>query len=162
MSSFSVDRNFPMSRSRWGWLPVSIALNLVLIGVILGLASQNHTPAPRQALVTWQRALLPTLAPADAAIVSGATDKIAAEQSAGDATVHEAYIRIRQVIAVSPLDTAAMASAFESIRATRDAQQTAVDKIFFDELSSVSPEGRAILLKAMEAESHRWHPPGGH
>jgi len=162
MSSFSVDRNFPMSRSRWGWLPVSVALNLVLIGVILGWATQSHTPVPRQALVTWQRALLPTLSPADAAIVSGATDKIAAEQATGDTTVHEAYLRIRQAIAVSPLDSTAMAAAFETIRATRDAQQTAVDKIFFDELSSVSPEGRAILLKAMEAESHRWHPPGGH
>jgi hypothetical protein len=151
-----------MSRTRWGWLPLSVALNLVLIGVVLGWASRNHTPPPRQALVTWQRELLPSLPPPDAAIVSGATDSIAAEQAAGDTRVHQAYLRMRQILAVSPLDTAAMLDTFESIRAARDAQQTAVDKSFFNELSSLSPEGRAIVLKAMEAESHRWHPPGGH
>ena len=162
MSSFSASRSFPMGRTRWGWLPISVAVNLVLMGVILGWASRNHTPAPRQALVTWQRDLLPSLLPADAAIVSGATDSIAAEQATGDTAVHQAYLRIRQILAVSPLDTAAMADAFESIRAARDTQQTAVDKTFFSELSSLSPEGRAIVLRAMETESHRWHPPGGH
>jgi uncharacterized membrane protein len=162
MSSFSVGRTFPMSRTRWGWLPISVALNLVLIGVILGWASRSHTPAPRQALVTWQRQLLPSLPPADAAIVSSATDSIAAEQATGDTTVHQAYLRMRQILAVSPLDTAAMADTFESIRAARDQQQTAVDKSFFNELSSLSPEGRAIVLKAMEVESRRRHPPGGH
>ena len=65
MSSFSVSRSFPMSRTRWGWLPLSVALNLVLIGIILGYASRSHEAAPRQALVTWQRELLPSLPPAD-------------------------------------------------------------------------------------------------
>ena len=155
MSSFSVSPSFPMSRSRWGWLPFSVALNLVLIGAILGWAARPHEPAPRQALVTWQRELLPSLPAADVPIVSGATDHIAATQAQGDATVHQAYMRIRAILAVSPLDKSAMQTAFEAIRSTRDAQQTAINSIFFDELSALTPEGRAIVLKAMEAESRR-------
>ncbi len=162
MSSFSVSRSFPMSRTRWGWLPLSVALNLVLIGVILGWAARMHTPAPRQALVTWQRELLPTLPASDVPIVSNATNRIAATQAQADATVHQAYMKIRAILAVSPLDKPGMENAFEAIRSARDTQQTAINGIFFDELSTVTPEGRAVVLKAMEAESHRLHPPGGH
>ncbi len=162
MSSFSVSRNFPMSRTRWGWLPLSVALNLVLIGVILGWASRTHAPESRQALVTWQRELLPSLPPADVPVVNGATDRIAAAQAEADSAVHQAYIQIRAIMAVSPLDKPGMEAAFRTIQSTRDAQQKTVDDIFFDELSTISPEGRGIMLKAMEAESHRLHPPGGH
>jgi hypothetical protein len=162
MSSFSVSRSFPMSRTRWGWLPLSVALNLVLIGIILGYASRSHEAAPRQALVTWQRELLPSLPPADVPVVSGATDRIAAAQAHGDTTVHQAYIQLRTILAASSLDKPGMETAFETIRSTRDAQQTTVDSIFFEELSNITPEGRAAVLKAMEAESRRLHPPGGH
>ncbi len=162
MSSFSVSRSFPMSRARWGWLPFSVALNLILLGVVLGWAAHIHESAPRQALVSWQRELLPALSPADAAIVSNATDRIAAAQINGDTTVHEAYVHIRAILAVAPLDSAAMTDAFEAIRAARNAQQTSINNTFMNELSSISAEGRAAVLKAMEAESHRWHPPGGH
>ena len=160
MSSFSVSRSFAMSRSRWGWLPLSIALNLLLVGAIFGWAIS--TPAPRQALVTWQRALLPSLPPADVPIVSAATDRIAAAQVQGDDAVHQAYLRIRLILAVSPLDKPAMESALEAIRSARDAQQTSIGATFLEELSTLTPEGRAIVLKAMEAESHRFHPAGGH
>lgn len=162
MSSFSVSRGFPMGRTRWGWPPLSVALNLVLIGLILGYASRSHESAPRQALVTWQRELLPSLPAADMPIVSAATDHIAAAQTEGDTKVHQAYIQLRAILAVSPLDKPGMENAFETIRATRDTQQRTVDEIFFNELSAITPEGRAIVLKAMEAESHRLHPPGGH
>jgi hypothetical protein len=162
MSSFSVSRGFPMSRSRWGWLPFSVALNLVLGGVILGWAARPHPPAPRQALVTWQRELLPSLPPSDVPVVTGATDRIAATQAQADAAVHQAYMQIRTILAVSPLDKPGMENALDAIRSTRDAQQTSINNIFFEELSTITPEGRAIVLKAMEAESHRFHPPGGH
>jgi hypothetical protein len=151
-----------MSRSHWGWLPFSVALNLVLIGAILGWAARPHEPAPRQALVTWQRELLPSLPAADVPVVSGATERIAATQSQADATVHQAYMRIRTMLAASSLDKPGLQTAFEAIRSARDAQQTTIDGIFFEELSTLTPAGRAIVLKAMEAESHRFHPPGGH
>ena len=151
-----------MSRTRWGWLPLSVALNLVLIGVILGYATRNHQPVLRQALVTWQRELLPSLPAADVPVVVDATDRIAATQAEADATVHQAYVQLRAILAVSPLDKPGMEAAFEAIRSARDAQQRAIDGVFLNELSTLTPEGRAIVLKAMEAESHRLHPPGGH
>lgn len=162
MSSFSVSRSFPMSRTRWGWLPLSVALNLVLLGVILGYASRSHGPAPRQALVTWQRELLPSLPVADVPIVTNATNRIATAQAQGDATVHQAYIELRAIMAVSPLDKPGMEKALEAIRSARDAQQTTINSIFSEELSTITPEGRAAVLKAMEVESHRHRPPGGH
>jgi hypothetical protein len=162
MSSFSVSRSFPMSRTRWGWLPLSVALNLVLLGLILGYASRSHVQAPRQALVTWQRDLLPALPAVDVPIVTNATNRIAAAQAQGDATVHQAYIQLRAIMAVSPLDKPGMEKAFEAIRAARDTQQTTINGIFSEELSTITPEGRAVVQKAMEVESHRLHPPGGH
>jgi len=162
MSSFSVSRSFPMSRTRWGWLPLSVALNLVLLGLILGYASRNHALTPRQALVTWQRELLPSLSAADVPIVTNATNRISAAQAQGDDTVHQAYVQLRAIMAVSPLDTPGMEKAFEAIRSARDAQQTTINSIFAEELSTITPEGRTAMLKAMEAESHRFHPPGGH
>ena len=162
MSSFSVSRSFPMSRTRWGWLPLSVALNLVLLGLILGYASRSHAPVLRQALVTWQRELLPALPPADVPIVTNATNRIAVAQAQGDDTVHQAYVQLRAILAVSPVDKPGMEKAFEAIRAARDAQQTTINGIFSEEMSTITPEGRAAVLKAMEAESHRHRPPGGH
>ena len=74
MSSFSLPRNAVPYRSRLGWLPLSLALNLVLIGVVV--AWELNLPAPpRQPLVTWQRELIPSLNSADAAIAAQAAGR---------------------------------------------------------------------------------------
>ena len=85
MSSFSLPRDprCPVSLAELGWLPLSVALNLVLIGLVVAW-ELNLPPPPRQPLVTWQRELIPSLSPADAAIVTEAAGQVADAQAAGD------------------------------------------------------------------------------
>src|ERR1700760_2210277 len=106
MSSFSIPRGTTPYRSRLGWLPLSVALNLVLIGLVV--AWELNLPAPpRQPMVTWQRELIPSLSPADAAIVATAADQIADAQAAADMAVHLQFNKIRSILAADPLDKAA-------------------------------------------------------
>jgi hypothetical protein len=160
MSSFSIPRVRSPYRSRLGWLPASLAINLLLIGLVLAWVWNMPTP-PRQALVTWQRELIPSLSAADAALATEATGRIADAQATGDSAVHAQYGKIRTLLAVEPIDRAALQAAFDEIAAIRHNQQIAVGGAFQDELATVSPDGRQKILSAMEKESQRWHPTPG-
>jgi hypothetical protein len=161
MSAFSVGRGAAPYRSRLGWLPLSVALNLVLIGLVV--AWELNLPAPpRQPLVTWQRELIPSLSPADAAIVTGAAGRIADAQAAGDLAIHGQYDKIRGILAADPLDKAALADAFNEMATIRQTQQLKVGAAFTEELDSVSADGRKKILAAMVKQGERWRPTPGH
>jgi Heavy-metal resistance len=161
MSSFSLPRNAVPYRSRLGWLPLSLALNLVLIGVVV--AWELNLPAPpRQPLVTWQRELIPSLNPADAAIAAQAAGRIADAQAAGDLAVHNQYTKIRGILAADPLDRAAIAEAFSQMAQIREDQQLKAGQAFTEELDTVSADGRQKILAAMEKQSQRWKATPGH
>jgi hypothetical protein len=157
MSSFSIPRTRLGYSSRLGWLPASLALNLLLIGIMAAWVWNMPAPA-RQPLVTWQREMIPALAPDDAAMATDAAARIADAQSAGDIAVHAQYNKIRALLATEPVDHAALQAAFEQIAAIRNNQQLTVGNAFRDELASVSPNGRKTILAAMEREAVRWHP----
>jgi hypothetical protein len=161
MSCFSLPRNAVPYRSRLGWLPLSLALNLVLIGLVL--AWVLHLPGPpRQPLVTWQRELIPSLLPADAAIATKAAGRIADAQAEGDLAVHNLYKKIRALLAADPLDRAAIADAFNQMARIREEQQLKAGQAFTEELDTVSADGRRKILAAMEKQSQRWKPTPGH
>ena len=161
MSSFSVARGAAPYRSRLGWLPLSVALNLVLIGLVV--AWEINMPAPpRQPLVTWQRELIPSLSETDAAIVTGAAGQIADAQAKGDRAVHQQFNKIRAILAVDPLDKAALADAFNQIATIRQTQQLEIGKAFADELDSVSADGKQKILAAMVKQGERWQRTTGH
>jgi hypothetical protein len=162
MSSFSLPRPAAPYSSRIGWLPLSIAVNLLLIGFLLAWVVSNQAPAPRQPLVTWQRELMPTLSTSDAAVATDAVSRIAASQVACDDAVHAEYAQIRAVLAVEPVDNGAIQAHFDKIIALRNAQQNTALHAFGDELKNLSPEGRRIILTGMEKESQRLHPATGH
>jgi hypothetical protein len=160
MSSFSISRPRLPYRSRLGWLPASLALNLILIGLVLAWV-WNMPPPPRRPLVTWQRELIPSLSPGDAALTTEAAGRIAEAQSAGDQAVHAQYNKVRALLAVEPLDRAALEAAFTEMARIRHNQQVEVGDAFFDELAAVSPQGRQKILASMEKESLHWHPSPG-
>jgi len=140
---------------------LSVALNLVLIGLVVAW-ELNLPPPPRQPLVTWQRELIPSLSPVDAAIVKGAADQIADAQAEGDRGIHEQFNKIRAILAVSPLDKGALADAFNGMATIRQTQQLQVGKAFTEELDAVSADGRQKILAAMVKQGERWRPmPGG-
>jgi hypothetical protein len=161
MSSFSIPRGAAPYRSRLGWLPLSVALNLVLIGLVV--AWELNLPAPpRQPMVTWQRELIPSLSPADATIVATAAGQIADAQSAADMAVHLQFNKIRAILAADPLDKAALADAFNQMATIRQTQQLKVGAAFTEELSAMSADGRKKILAEMEKQGQRWRPTPGH
>ncbi len=137
----------------------SVALNLVLIGVILSFLFGNHQHQP---LVTWQVELLSTLNPADAEIVKSATQRISEQQAGGDSRIHIDYTHTRAILAVEPLDRDALQRALGDIATTRNSEQIAIGGIFLDELVALSPDGRAKVLAGMERESRRRSAASGH
>jgi hypothetical protein len=148
-------------RSRLGWLPLSVALNLLLIGLVV--AWELNLPAPpRQPLVTWQRELIPSLAPGDAAAVTEAAGQIADAQAAADYAVHQQFNKIRAILAAEPLDKEALATAFDEMATIRQAQQLRIGKAFTEELDKVSDDGRKKILAAMKRQGERWKPTPGH
>ncbi len=155
MASFSTPPLLQKGSSR-GWLVGSIALNLILIGLILAWLVMPHE---NQRLVTWQRAVVPTLAPADASIVTGAVDRIAGRQAQADIKVHQDYARVRTILSTEPLDRAALEKELNEVAEARNSQETEILHIFLEELTSVTPEGRAKLVAGMEKASHRYNPP---
>jgi hypothetical protein len=160
MSSFSVSRGTIPYRSRLGWLPLSVALNLLLIGLVI--AWELNLPAPpRQPLVTWQRELIPSLSASDAAVVTEAAGQIADAQAAADYAVHLQFNKIRAILAAEPLDKAALATAFDEIATIRQAQQLKNGEAFTEELDKVSGDGRAKILAAMKRQGDRWRPTPG-
>jgi hypothetical protein len=160
MSSFSVSRGAAPYRSRLGWLPLSVALNLVLIGLVV--AWELNLPAPpRQPLVTWQRELIPSLSPADAAVVTSAAGHIADAQSEGDLKVHRQFDEIRTILAAEPLDKAALSDAFKQIATIRQTQQLKIGAAFTEELDSVTAAGKQKILAAMVRQGERWRPTPG-
>jgi len=160
MSSFSIPRGAAPYRSRLGWLPLSVALNLVLIGLVV--AWELNLPAPpRQPMVTWQRELIPSLASGDAAIVTAAASRIAEAQAEGDLGIHLQYNKIRTILAADPLDKAALAEAFNQMATIRQTQQLKTGAAFTEELDSLSTDGRKKILAAMEKQGQRWRPTQG-
>jgi hypothetical protein len=160
MSSFSLPRNAAPYRSRLGWLPLSVALNLLLIGVVFAWEFRPP-PSPRQPIVTWQRALIPSLLPADAAIATDAAGQIADAQAAGDLAVHNQFTRIRGILAAPQLDSAGLGDAFDQMAEIRRNQQLQIGKAFAQELTGISADGRQKILAAMEQQARRWHPTPG-
>ncbi len=144
-------------RSRLGWLPVSIAVNLLLTGLVLAWV-WNMPPPARQPLVTWQREIIPSLTPADAAIVTEAIGRIAESQASCDKAVHGLYTKIRALVAVEPVDGASIRDGFDQIIALRNTQQTTALHAFSDELNTVSADGRQKLLAGMKREAARAQP----
>lgn len=157
MSSFSISRGTVPYRSRLGWLPLSVALNLLLVGLVVAWAL-TRPPPPRQPLVTWQRELIPSLVPADQAIVSAAAAKIADAQASADFEVHQQFNKVRAILAAEPVDKNALAAAFDEMATIRQNQQFRVGKAFAEELDKVSADGRQKILAALLVQGERWRP----
>jgi len=140
---------------RWGWLIASVALNLVLLGLMLAWVWGMHTKQP---YMSWQRSLLPSMSAADAAIVQEAATRIEEIKAQGDALVRAQSVRLRNEIVAEPFDRAAMEGAINALDAARNDEQTAVGRVFLDEMTALSPAGRISVKAAAERQSHRWFP----
>ena len=156
MSSFRIAFKPARRPRRSYWLVVSVAVNLVLLGLILSWAMGMHA---RQPPFGWQRELAGSLSASDAAIVSQAADRLEDVQTRTDGLLLVQYEALKTALRAQPFSAAGCQKILDQMAFIRDDQQISFQRIFAEEAAALSPEGRARLVDAMERESRRWHPP---
>jgi hypothetical protein len=157
MSSFSIAPGIERRRPpRSFWLIASIAVNLVLIGLIFSwvIGMRAHQP-----LFGWQRDLIGSVSQADAVIVGNAADRFEEVQIHTDQLLVEQYMKLKDVLRAQPFSAADCQKVLDEMAFIRDDQQISFQRIFAEEAAALSPEGRLKLVDAMEREGRRWHPP---
>jgi hypothetical protein len=138
------------------WLVASLAANLLLIGIVLAWISGIGTPPPRRSPIDWQRAVIGSLSPEDARIVSATLERFDARQSANDDQMRANYPKLHSVIVTAPLDVQALQQAMDDGEKMRAERHAATERDFLDELTQLSPDGRTKLLAAFDQELQRW------
>ena len=158
MSSFSIatSRSRRRGPGRSYWLIASIAVNLVLIGLMLSWAMGMRAHQP---LFGWQRDLIGTLSQSDSAIVSNAADRLEAVQTRTDGLLMAQYEALKTALRARPFNPADCQKILDQMAFIRDDQQILFQQIFAEEAAALSPEGRSGLVDAMDREARRWHPP---
>ena len=156
MSSFSIALERERGPRRSYWLVVSVAANLILVGLMLSWAMGMHA---RQPLFGWQRDLAGSLSPADAAIVIQAADRLEAVQTRTDGLLMVQYEALKTTLRAQSFSPADCQKILDQMAFIRDDQQISFQRIFAEEAAALSPEGRIRLVDGMERESRRWHPP---
>jgi hypothetical protein len=145
----------PLPHGWKGWLAVSIAVNLVLIGFVFAWALGMDSP---RSPTTWQRDLIPSLSTQDAAVVTNAVQRINDLRSRYDAFNEEQSALFRARLHGSPFDRAAMSEMLERINKNHADQRATIMHEFLDELTALSPDGLAKLTAAMEQQVGRQKP----
>lgn len=141
-----------MTLPRWT-LPVSLLLNVFLIGVIATLAftafthdappsGRRHGPPNPMRLVERMAETLPS---ADAAILKEAFARRAAEIQRSQEGMEAMPSRLRAATGAEPFQLDALATAFADGKAARDGLDDAIASAVLDAVSRMSPEGRHKL-----------------
>lgn len=143
---------------RWGRAVcvASLALNLFLIGYLVGRAFDVWPTKPKRAEAFIER-LAARLPERDAEIVrrAAAARGLAIDRLAEAA--RESRRRVHAALAAEPFDRQGLEAAFEESRARHRALETAVQAMVLETAGELSPEGRRRLLR------HRpRHGPPGH
>jgi hypothetical protein len=155
MLSSSRAVRFDGGSRRPSWLMISVAVNLVFIGLIFAWVIGMSSRQP----VSWQRELIPSLSAADATIARNVAQNLDDNQAATDKLVNAQYANLIAVIKTEPFDRAACAAALDKFTAIRDEHDAQIHKIVVDEMASLSPDGRAKLAAWIENAAGRWHVP---
>jgi hypothetical protein len=154
--SSSITPNLPQQRRRWRWLAVSVAVNLVLGGLILAWVLGMP---PRPPSGSWQREVIPTLSASDAAIVEDAVKRIGDIKMQGDIQSHEGWAKLHGILEAEPLDVDALTAQMDDMNRIRVEQSTGIGQTLMTELRALSPDGRAKLVVLMKRLWSRWQPP---
>lgn len=159
MSSYSLGiaaGGSPRTKRRSYWLIASVAVNLILIGLIAAWVMGMNAYQP---LVGWQRDMIPSLSPKDAEIVRDATERMLVVQNKAELALPQQYATLKQVLKTSPFDREQCGKVLSDMGVIREEQQNAIGQIFLEEVSALSPEARVEMVAAMNREARRWHPP---
>ena len=134
---------------RWA-LPLSLALNVFLVTVVVMRLPLNHRPGPPDPQEIAQH-IAATLPPADGAILVAVVKAHTAEFERSQAARHAVPGKIKTVLEQPQLDLAALRAVFAENRDASIAIDEALAAIFEEVVSRISPEGRAKLAQ--------WQPP---
>lgn len=156
LPSGSMSPNLPRQRRRWRWLAVSVAVNLVLGGLILAWVLGMP---PRPPSGSWQKEAIPSLSASDAAIVEDAVKRMGEIKTQGDIQSHESWAKLHGILEADPLDVDALTAQMDDMNRIRVEQSTSMGQTLLTELKTLSPDGRAKLVALMKRLWNRWQPP---
>jgi uncharacterized membrane protein len=134
---------------RWA-LPLSLALNVFLVTVVVVRPSLNHRPGPPDAQEIAQH-IAATLPPADGAILLAVAAAHKAEFERSHAARHTIPGKIKAVLERPQLDLTALRTVFAENRDASIALDDALAATIEEVVTRISPEGRAKLAQ--------WQPP---
>jgi hypothetical protein len=127
------------------WLAVSVAANLVFVGLIVAWVLAMTRPVDRHVVLDRQQKVIESVGPADAAIlrdVGQQYEAIVMQYAPLFAQQHE---KLLASVHAAPFSRAAFYDALNGFSALRDDEELAIHKIFADEMAALSPEGRERL-----------------
>jgi hypothetical protein len=150
-----VSRSVPDYRWRNSWLVASLVVNLLLMGLLFAWALDMNHPRPPS---SWQRDVLPSLTTGDAEIVNLALARSNDIHDRGETLSGEQLFLLPNLIRADPFDRAKLEQTLMTIEKIRADQRDAITIGFLNELSALSPDGRAKMAAALEQEAHRLHP----
>jgi len=157
MSSFSIAPGIERRpRPRSFWLIASIAVNLILVGLIASwvIGMRVHQP-----LIGWQRDLVGSVSAEDATVIGKAADQMEQVQIHTDQLLGAQYTKLKDALRAQPFSTLDCQKVLDEMAFIRDDQQISFQRIFAEEAAALSPDGRSKLVEAMDREGRRWHPP---
>jgi uncharacterized membrane protein len=141
------------SRRRWTRLApvlllISVAVNLLLVGAVLGRWSAPHPPPPPgpAGMVRYMIADMGRdLDPADRAILERAYRDHIDELQQGSSDRRADLDAIRQAMAAEPFDRAALEKAMDAAAKRDAAERGAIERMLLDAASQMSAKGRHRL-----------------
>ena len=134
---------------RWA-LPLSLALNVFLVTVVVMRVPLNHRPGPPDVQEIAQH-IAATLPPADGAILVAVVAAHKADFERSHAARHVIPGKLKAVLEQPQLDLAALRAVFAENRDASIALDDALAATLEEVVIRISPEGRAKLAQ--------WQPP---
>lgn len=129
------------------WLALSVAANLVLVGMIVAWLLTMTRPQDRHIVMERQQKVIESVGPDDAVILRKVGDQyqaIVAQYGSRFAAQQE---KLFAAAHAAPFDRGAFYNSLRGFSALRTEQELAIHQIFADEMAALSPQGREQLAR---------------
>jgi hypothetical protein len=127
------------------WLAVSVAANLVFVGLIVAwVLTMARRPSP-DIVMNRQQKVIDSVGPADAAVVRHVGEQYQAIAMQYSSLFAQQNEKLLATVHAEPFDRAAFYDALRGFSTLRNQKEMAVHQIFADEMAALSPQGRERL-----------------
>ena len=127
------------------WLALSVAANLVFVGMIVAWFLTMSKPSDRHIVMDRQQKVIDSVGPADAAVARKVGDQYQAIVTQYAPRFAAQKEKLLAAAHAPSFDRAAFYDALRGFSALRNEQELAIHQIFADEMAALTPAGREQL-----------------